>query len=138
MKIEKTSEHIKLYQKCDITEILERFGMTDCNPVRTPIEAHTPLQKAPDDDQLCNQKLYQSVIGLLLYAATATRPDIVHATHFLGQFLALPTETHLVAAKRVLWYLKGTPTMGIRYNYDSNNIPFWVYSDSSVASNLTA
>jgi len=63
MQIEKTSEYIKLYQECYITQILEQFGMTDCNPVKTPIKAQTPLQQAPDDDQLCDQKLYQSVIG---------------------------------------------------------------------------
>ena len=72
-----------------------------------------------------------------MYAATATRLDIAHAIHFLGQFSALPTKTHLVAAKRVLWYLKGTPMMRITYNYDSYDIPLWVYRDSSFACNLT-
>ena len=137
MQIEKTPEHIKLYQERYITEILERFGMKNCNPIKTPIEADTPLQKATDNDQLCDQKLYQSIIGSLMYAATATRPDIAHATHFLGQFSAKPTKTHLIVAKRVLRYLKGTPTLGITYKYNSDDIPLRVYSDSSFASNLT-
>ena len=137
MQIDRTPKYIRLYQEQYIVEILERFCMKDCNPVKTLIEAHTPLQTATDNDQLCDQKLYQSLKGSLMYAATPTRPGIAHATHFLGQFSAQPTETHLVAAKRVLRYLRGTPTMGIKYNYESNHIPLRVYSDSSFASNLT-
>jgi len=137
MQIEKTSEHIKLYQERYITEILERFGMDDSNPVKTPIETSSTLKKATQDEDLCDQKLYQSMIGSLMYAATATRPDIAHATHFLGQFSSQPTTTHLAAAKRILRYLKGTPTHGVTYKYNTNEIPLRVYSDSLFASNLT-
>ena len=102
MQIEKSTEHLKIHQQRYIIEILERFGMENCNPVNTPIEVSSTLKKATDDETLCDQKLYQSIIGSLMYAATATRPDIAYATHFLGQFSSKPTETHLSAAKRVL------------------------------------
>ena len=101
MQLEKTIEHIKIHQEQYITEILERFGLENCNPVKTPIEVSSTLMKANDDEDLYDQKLYQSIIGSLMYAATATRPDIAYATHFLGQFSSKPTETHLAAAKRV-------------------------------------
>ena len=111
--------------------------MENCNPVNTPIEVSSTLKKATDDEILCDQKLYQSIIGSLMYAATATRPDIAYATHFLGQFSSKPTETHLSAAKRVLRYLKGTINHGLTYKYDTCEIPLRIYSDSSFASNLT-
>ena len=137
MQIEKSTEHLKIHQQRYITEILERFGMGNCNPVNTPIEVSSTLKKETDDETLCDQKLYQSIIGSLMYAATATRPDIAYATHFLGQFSSKPTETHLSAAKRVLRYLKGTITHGLTYKYDTCEIPLRIYSDSSFASNLT-
>ena len=83
MQIEKTTDHLKIHQQRYTTEILERFGMEYCNPVNTPIEVSSTLKKAADDKILCDQKLYQSIIGSLMYAATATRPDIADATHFL-------------------------------------------------------
>ena len=102
MQLEKTSEHIKIDQERYITEIFERFGLKNWNLVRTPIKVGSTLTKANDDEDLYNQRIYQSIVRLLMYPATATRPDIAYATHFLGQFLSKPTKTHLSAAKRVL------------------------------------
>ena len=115
MQIEKSTEHLKIHQQRYITESLERFGMENCNPVSTPIEVSSAYKKATNDKTLCDQKLYQSIVGSLMSAATVTRPDIAYATHFLGQFSSKPTETHLLAAKRVLRYLKGTITYGLTY-----------------------
>ena len=137
MQIEKSTEHLKIHQQHYITEILEWFGMENCNPVNTAIEVSSTLKKASDDEILCDQKLYQSNIGSLMYAATATHPDIAYATHFLGKFSSKPTETHLSAAKRVLCYLKGTITYGLTYKYDTCEMPLRIYSDTSLASNLT-
>ena len=99
MQMAKSTEHLKIHQQRYITEILEHFGMENCNPVNTPIEISSTLKKATDDETLCDQKLDQSIIGSLIYAATATRPDIAYARHFLGQFSSKQTETHLSAAK---------------------------------------
>ena len=137
MQIEKSTEHLKIHQQRYITEILEQFGMENCKSVNTPIEVSSALKKATDDETLCDQKLYQSIIGSLMYAATATRPNIAYATHFRGQFSSKPTETHLSAAKRVLRYLKGIITHGLTYKYDTCEIPLRIYSNSSFASNLT-
>ena len=86
MQMEKSTEHLKIHQQHYITEFLEQFGMENCNPVNTPIEVSSTLKKATNNEILCDQKLYQSIIGSLMYPATATRPDIAYATHFLGQF----------------------------------------------------
>ena len=137
MQIETSTQHLKIHQQCYMTEILEPFRMENCNPVNTPIEVISALKKTTDDETLCDQKLYQSIIGSQMYAATATRPNIAYATHFLGQFSSKLTETHLSAAKRVLRYLKGTITYSLTYKYDTCEIPLRIYSDSSFASNLT-
>lgn len=45
---------------------------------------------------------YQSLIGSLIYLATCSRPDIMHATSLLRQFNNCYTEKHWLAAKRIL------------------------------------
>jgi len=50
-----------------------------------------------------------------MFAACVTRPDIICAVGQLSQFLNKPSSKHLLAAKRVLRYLKGTANLGITY-----------------------
>ena len=49
------------------------------------------------------------MVGSLLYAAIATRPDIAHdhdqAVGVVSKFCSQPTEAHLTAVKRILLYL---------------------------------
>jgi hypothetical protein len=45
LQIETTHDSINLHQTDFIHQILERFGMTDCNPVYTPLETGTHLSK---------------------------------------------------------------------------------------------
>jgi hypothetical protein len=55
----------------------------------------------------------------LLYLNT-TRPDITFITQQLSQFLSHPTQTHHVAALRVLRYLKGCPGRGLFFPRNSS------------------
>lgn len=56
--------------------------------------------------------LYRSAVGALQYA-TITRPNISFAVNNVRQFMAQPLDTHWVAVKRILRYLKGTISWGI-------------------------
>jgi hypothetical protein len=44
-----------------------------------------------------------------------TRPNICYAVNVLSQFMSQPRQTHLIAAKHVLRYLRGTVGYGLRY-----------------------
>ena len=48
-----------------------------------------------------NSVTQQSMVGSLLYAAIATRPDIAQAVGAVSKFNAKPTEAHLTAIKRI-------------------------------------
>ena len=61
-----------------------------------------------------DQTLYRSMIGSLLYL-TAFRPDIMFSVCMCARFQASPKETHLIAIKRILRYLKHTPSIGLWY-----------------------
>lgn len=66
-------------------------------------------------------------MGSLNYLTT-TRPDIAYAVSILSQFMAKPHESHWIAAKRVLRYLKGTINFGIEYT-NACNVELTSHSD---------
>ena len=126
---------LTIHQTSYIDRILARFGMTDCNPVTTPLDPNEQLRihDGPEDTQLRMQ--YQAIVGSLMYAALGSRPDIAHAVQQLSQFSSNPSPAHSTAAKRVLRYLKGTRTLGIIY-YNNNTPPEPIgYSDADWANN---
>jgi hypothetical protein len=67
--------------------------------------------------ELIDALLYRQIIGSLMYL-TNTRPDICFDVNTLSQFLVEPKCVHLVAAKHVMRYLKGTLEFGLSYNKD--------------------
>jgi hypothetical protein len=105
---------LKLSQKRYVDQMLQKFGMSDCNPVSTPAAIDVKLVKS-DGSKSVNQRSYQSLIGSLLYLAIATRPDIAYSVGVLSRFNSCPTQTHFTAAKRILRYLKGTSNCGLIY-----------------------
>ena len=95
----------------------------------TPADINVKLKKNDNVSKHVDTVQYQSVVGSLLYAAMATRPDIAYAVGVLSKFCANPDESHLTAAIRVLRYLKGTINYGIKYE-KSGNASLTGYSDA--------
>lgn len=87
---------------------LQMYGMNNANPVATPADANVKLRKDDGVSNPVNPSTYQSMVGSLLYAAMATRPDIAQAVSVVSKFNANPNAAHLTAVKRILRYLKGT------------------------------
>ena len=56
--------------------LLQKFGMENAKPVKTPVDTSTKLVKASEVEDSIDQRLYQSAVGSLLYLSVATRPDI--------------------------------------------------------------
>ncbi|KAJ3533806.1 hypothetical protein NMY22_g7186 [Coprinellus aureogranulatus] len=104
---------ISLSQSHYIDSIIARFGLSDANPVSTPLDPNVnldsidplPLNISPDKRAFI---LFATAIGLLLYAAMGTRPDI-------AQFTRKPQPKHWTAVKRVFRYLKGIRDLHLTY-----------------------
>ena len=61
---------------------------------------------------------------------TNTRPDICFAMNTLSQFVIDPRHVHLIAAKHILRYLKGTVDYGFKYDANQKiNLEGYVNSD---------
>ena len=101
--------------KLDEEIYMKKFGQTEAKSVSTPADLNVKLQKEDGVSRLVDAILYQSIVGSLLYAAIATRPDIAPAVGVVTKFCASPTQGHLTAAKRILRYLKGTTYLGFSY-----------------------
>ena len=54
------------------------------------------------------------MIGSLMYL-TNTIPDLCFAVNTLSQYMVNPNHIHLIGAKHVMRYLKGTLGYGLRY-----------------------
>ena len=56
---------------------------------------------------------YRQIVGSLMHLAVATRPDIAFAVNVVARYMANPSKAHLVAAKRIFRYLRGTVDQGL-------------------------
>jgi hypothetical protein len=94
-------------------DLLNRFGMKDAKPAKTPMgtDRHLDLNKG---GKSIDQKSYRSMIGSLLYLC-ASRLDIMLSVCMCARFQSDPKECHLVAVKRILRYLVSTPCFVIWY-----------------------
>jgi hypothetical protein len=109
-------ERIFLNQGKYTVKILKRFDMLKCKPMNTPMEAKLKLLVDTSLD-LIDVTLYRQIIGSLMYLMN-TRPDICFTVNTLSKFLVEPICVHLVAAKHVMRYLKGTIDCGLSYDGD--------------------
>jgi hypothetical protein len=116
LEVWQSPERIFLKQGKYMVEILKRFDMLECKSMNTPMEAKLKLLVDTSSD-LIDATLYRKIIGSLMYL-TNTRPDICFAVNTLSQFLVEPRRVHLVAAKHVMRYLKGTMDYGLSYDGD--------------------
>ena len=97
-------------------EILRRFDMLDCKAMATPMD--TNLKLLVDESlELVDVTHYRQIFGSLIYL-TNTRPDICFAVNTLSQYLVEPRHVHLVVAKHVMRYLKGTIDFKLYYDGD--------------------
>src|SRR5258706_1916188 len=101
---------------------LNVFGLYDCNPVTYPLDKNHQIDKttttnADNTDSEVNIKLYQQMVGSLIYTVIGTRPDITFTVTRLSQFLTKPTKNHFGAIKHVFRYLKGTHDIKLSFPY---------------------
>ncbi|CAL1397617.1 unnamed protein product [Linum trigynum] len=101
-----------LSQQKYIRDLLHRFGMADSQPVPTPLVSSAKLSLV-DGSPPADSTLYKQVLGSLQYLL-CTRPDIAFAVNKLSQFMHAPTTLHWQHVKRLLRYLNGTSSLGLR------------------------
>ncbi|XP_020267083.1 uncharacterized protein LOC109842648 [Asparagus officinalis] len=127
IKVKQQQEGIFISQKNYMKEILEKFKMNECNPVNTPIAIGMKLSRE-GDRRFMDSTLFKRLVGSLRYL-TITRPDITYGVGLVSRYMETPKESHWLAAKRILRYIKGTLNLGLFYAYNKN-AQLVGYSDS--------
>ena len=92
--------------------------MESCSAAAIPMNSSSRLDK-DEGGQDVDITAYRGIIGSLLYLTTS-RPDILFAVGVCGRFQANPKQSHYIAAKCILKYLKGTQSAGLWYPNDSS------------------
>jgi hypothetical protein len=128
---------VYLSQKALIDKIVSEFNCKDANPVRTPLPPNTRLTKrdlpqSEEEGRRAAKQPYRRLVGVLMYLAISTRPDIMHAVSSLSCFNSGHGETHWKAAIHVVKYLKGTREYELELGGDST-ARLTGYSDSDYA-----
>jgi hypothetical protein len=97
--------------------MLKKFRMIYYKSLRTPM---SPSTKVSEDEsrKLVDEKLYRSMIGSLLYLITS-KLDICFSVCACVRFQSKLKESHSIAVKRILRYMKGTIKHGLYYSHNS-------------------
>jgi hypothetical protein len=131
---------IHLSQRQYIIDLLERHGMGECSPVKTPMVPNSHLTK-----DMCPQTLeekeemkshpYINIVGAIMYLAFFTRPDILFAIVVLARYMSNPGLEHWSALKHLMRYLQGTKDVKLTYKPDNSKELFISYCDADHGGN---
>ena len=100
-----------LTQQGLIDKIVSHTGLTESNPNYTPA-TQMALGTDPDGQYMQEDWSYSSIVGMLLYLAVNTRPDIAYAVSQVARFNHSPKQSHAKAVKTIVRYLKGSRDIG--------------------------
>jgi len=140
IKIYRDSTRVSLSQKDYITMIFRLFDMEHTHSISTPMDSNVRLYLAQNQGEKELEDIIddQAVVGSLMYAALATRPDIPYAVADLSHYNSRPFTSLMTAGKRVLQYLKWTADFWLHFNSNGIGISIGIdignsligYSDS--------
>jgi hypothetical protein len=105
---------VEFLQKGLIEKILQHCNMTQCNTKSTPAN-QTPLGTDGNGPAFDRYFDYASIVGMMMYLSSNSRPDIQFAVHQCARFTHNPKRSHGDAILRICRYLQGTKTKGLRF-----------------------
>ena len=108
--------------------------MDHCNGLPTPTKVKASLGTDANGSEAKRDwpNLYASVIGMMLYLASNTRPDISFAVHQCDRFTHSTNVSHETSVKRTCRYLQGTNDNGLVFN-PSKKLVVDCYADADFA-----
>jgi len=106
MEFIEVAEGLVMHQMKYASDILKRFNMMNCNSSSSPAETNMKLVMNEEEEPV-DPTLFKQIVGSLRYLCNS-RLDIAYAVGIISRFMSKPRASHLLAAKRVMRYIKGT------------------------------
>uniref|UniRef100_A0A2N9H082 Uncharacterized protein n=1 Tax=Fagus sylvatica TaxID=28930 RepID=A0A2N9H082_FAGSY len=110
--------------------LLAHTKMLDCKPVATPM-ASKRVSLSHAEELYSDITEYRRIVGTLQYL-TLTRLDLSYAVNTVCQYMHAPTNEHFQMVKRILRYVKGTLSLGVRILRHSS-LDLFAFSDADWA-----
>ncbi len=110
IKLEKDTNTgmLTMTQPALISRILKELSLDKGNVKLHDTPGNKILMKSDRDPEREQQWNYRSVIGMLMFLASSTRPDILFVVHQCVKFNSCPRKSHEIVVKRVGRYLRRT------------------------------
>ncbi|KAH9714143.1 reverse transcriptase Ty1/copia-type domain-containing protein [Citrus sinensis] len=131
IQVTRNQDTILLSQTKYVQDLLIKVEMANCKGIDTPFSTSEKL-KRNEGAKFHDPTFYRSVIGSLQYAVL-TRPELAFYVSKLSQFMSNPRQSHWIACKTVLRYLKNTMNMCLRIK-KSEYFDLIAYTDADWAS----
>jgi hypothetical protein len=112
IEVKQSGDGIVLGQSAYAAKLVEKAGLSGCNPVHIPMEPRLKMSTVSSNPPV-DATLYRSIVGSLRYLVH-TRPDISFAVGFVSRFMETPTTEHWAAVKHLIRYIAGTLHLGCR------------------------
>ena len=124
----------QFFQTGLIRKDLEATWMEHCNGLPTPTKVEAPLGIDVNgyEAKIDWTNSYASVIGMMLYLESNTRPNISFSVHRCARFTHNTKASHETAVKRICRYLQGIKDNGLVFN-SSKKLVVDCYADADFA-----
>ncbi|XP_071704527.1 uncharacterized mitochondrial protein AtMg00810-like [Rutidosis leptorrhynchoides] len=131
ISVNRSTNGLFIDQSTYARDIIQRAGMTSCNPVATPVDTQGK-QSATLGNLYPDPTYYRSLAGALQYL-TFTRPDISYAVQHICLHMHSPHDSHMLVLKRIIRYIKETLSLGLFISKSSSHA-LVSYTDADWAS----
>lgn len=125
---------VRLAQRSAIDTLMQAMHLEGAKPASTPIAVGGVLDKTqcPTMSSAIAEMSgipYREGVGMCMYIAVTTWPDITYAVHHLAQYMSNPGCPHWEALKRLVRYLIGTQEFWLTYSGDASGLVGYTDAD---------
>jgi hypothetical protein len=129
--IKDEQNNYKINQSHYIEKIAETFDLTDAK--HSPYPLDPGYYKIECDTPFLDNTKYRQIIGMLMYIAINSRPDIATSVNILSQKLVSPSNLDWNEAQRIVKYLLKTKNVSLHFNCVPQAQTFTCHSDADWA-----
>jgi hypothetical protein len=134
---------IHLSQHTYLDSIIQRFSCCELKLLSTPFDTQVrlTLEQAPastEEFAIMRDVPYREAVGMLNWAALATRPDIAFAVATVARFAVNPGPAHWDAVKCIYCYLSGMRDLWLSYGETQWTLKGFADMDGSMAEDRRA